>query len=344
MYKKITLFVIAVFLFGAAFAQGSVDLHFNGMGFLDNREYSAFVERSRTYSGTRTQIDFGLNIDSLNHFIVGANAIHEFGAQPFFLTADPVAYYNFTNKKWLFNIGEFPREGLVSQYPRAMLNDTLMYYRPNIQGILTSYYTEYGYETLLIDWISRQTNTDREQFIFGALGTYLPNPKGSFFLSHYFYMLHDAGAAILLPNDHINDNGAFQLRAGLDFSHKTAFDSLKVDAGFMMSLERERGVDGFKTPKGFVASAYLSYHRIAFYDEIYAGQGHHLDFGDAFYQKTFYNRLDVIYTPFLFKHIKGQFVFSFHQSPGFTGDSQQAFRLVYDFGRIKLANINTSKW
>jgi hypothetical protein len=339
MVKNFLRIVFFVLVSTNVFAQGSLDVHFNGLGYMDNREYSAFIERSRTYSGTRTQLDFGVNLDTLNHFVVGANGRYEFGARVY--TVDPVAYYNFTGEKWLFYVGEFPREGLLTQYPRALLNDTLRYERPNVQGLLTNLHTKYGYESIWIDWISRQTNTDREQFLFGAGGTYIPRPGHALYLSHYFVMLHDAGAAILLPNDHISDNGAGQVRVGLDFSHRTIFDSLKFDVGGMLSLERVRGIDGFKVPKGFVASAIISHGRFAFYDEFYAGQGHHTTFGDAFYEKKVYNRLDIIYSPFIYKRLKGQFIVSLMQSPGYTGDSQQAFRLIYDLGRKKLVGFNS---
>src|SRR5476651_580356 len=110
MINKFTcLFLFAILFSTGLFAQqeqqkdGSLDIHFNGLGYMDNREYSAFVPRSRTYSGTRTTLDFGISLDSLNHFIVGVNALHEFGAIPFFGKADPVAYYHFKSKKWLFN-------------------------------------------------------------------------------------------------------------------------------------------------------------------------------------------------------------------------------------------------
>lgn len=343
MIRKFTCVFSLIFLLGTGmFAQGSLDIHFNGLGFMDNREYSAFVPRSRTYSGTRTTLDLGVNLDSLNHFIFGANGIHEFGAHPYFLKVDPIAYYHFESKQWTFNIGEFPREGLLTQYPRAMLNDTLRYYRPNVEGMLTSLRYKHGYETIWIDWVSRQTQTDREQFLFGALGTYQPDPAKAFFISHYFYLMHDAGAEILLPNDHIADNGVVQLRIGVDYSHRhTGFDSLKFDIGAMASLERVRGVDGWQTPAGVVASAYIGYHRVALYDEFYAGKGSHINYGDSFYEKSVYNRLDVIYSPFVFKRLKGQFIFSFHQSPGYYGDSQQAFRVIYDLGRKKLVGFKS---
>jgi hypothetical protein len=347
MNKKFYLLIFCLFVTRFVQAQQSLDINFNGFGFLDNREYRAFTERSRTYSGTRLALDVGLNLDSLNHFVVGINGIHEFGAKPYFLRVDPVAYYKFESNKWLFNAGMFPRAGLLSNYPRAILNDTLMYYRPNVEGLLTRYQGKHGNITLWLDWVSRQTATDREQFLFGTSGKYLPKASGSLYLSHYFMLLHDAGPAVSIPGDHIRDNGAAQIRLGYNFGKKTMFDSLSVEAGGMVSLERERssapGGGGWKTPLGLVVSAYASYGRFALHDDFYKGDGHTVTYGDSFYQKKIYNRLDIIYTPFLFKHVKGQFILSLHQSPGQLSDNQQAFRIVYDLGRKKLLNFKDDR-
>jgi len=337
MLKKLYLIAIITFISStAALAQNSLDIHFNGMGFLDNREYKPFVLRSRTYSGVRTELDMGLNIDSVHHFIVGANALHEFGAQPYFVKVNPVAYYSYTGKNWLFNAGAFPREGLLDDYPRALLNDTLRYYRPNVEGLLARYHNEHFTETGWIDWVSRQTDTEREEFLFGFSGKYRPSLFGPFYVSHYFLLLHDAGPGIPIPNDHIQDNGGGQIRLGLDFSHKTFLDSLSVEAGGMMSFERTRGVDGFQKPKGFIANAYLGWHKFALFDEFYKGDGSHIIYGDSFYQYKTYNRLDIIYTPFLFNRIKGQFILSFHQVPGSAMSNQEAFRVTFDLGRKTL--------
>lgn len=336
MLKKFYLFIFISVLAGArSYAQQSLDVNFNGSGFMDNREYKDYLSRSHTFSGTRLALDFGLNLDSLNHFIVGANAIHEFGAKPYFLKVDPVAYYKYESSKWLFNAGEFPREGLISDYPRALLNDTLRYYRPNIQGLLARYQNEHFTETGWIDWVSRQTDVDREQFLFGLKGKYIPNLSGPFYISHYFVLLHDAKAAIEEPDDYIRDNGGIQVRLGLDLTKKTGLDSLSVEAGGMMSLERVRIVNKINTPKGFVASVYAGYHRFAAYNEFYAGKGSNITYGDAFYNKKIYDRLDLMYTPFLTKHIKGQFILSLHHTPG-NLSNQEAFRITYDLGRRTL--------
>jgi hypothetical protein len=338
MIKKIYFVLSLIILTGGALSAQTVDVHFNGMGFFDNREYKEFKLRSRTYSGVRTSLDFGLNIDSTNHFVVGVNALHEFGGKPFFVNVDPVIYYSHTGKNWLFNAGAFPREGLLTDYPRSMLNDTLRYYRPNVEGLLTQFHNEHVTETVWIDWVSRQTNTDREQFLFGFSGKYKPFLSGPFYLAHYFFLLHDAGPAIAIPNDHIQDNGALQVKLGANLSHKTFLDSLSIEAGGMMSLERTRGIDGFQKPAGFVANAYLSYKRFALFDEFYKGDGHNITFGDAYYQKSTYNRLDIIYTPFIANGLRGQFVLSLHQTPGFSSN-QQAFRLTFDIGRKQIVKF-----
>ena len=341
MLKKLHLLVVAISFLAVteACAQDSLDVHFNGLGWLDNREYKAFIPRSRTYSGTRTELDFGLHIDSGNMFVVGTNAIHEFGAQPYFLNAVPVAYYHYQSKKWLFNAGEFPRAGLVDDFPRAMLNDTLMYYRPNVEGLLARYTGTHFTQTGFIDWVSRQTDTQREEFLFGAEGEYKPKVDGAFYIRDYFLEEHDAGAAILLPNDHIFDNMAFEVRLGLNFSHKTALDSLSFEAGNLTTMLRERGVDGWQPKNGFVFNAYASYHRFAINEELYKGQGGIFYYGDSYYEKTFYNRIDLIFTPFLSGRVKGQFIASFHFTPGYFNDNQEVFRVTYDLGRKTIARF-----
>ena len=333
MIKKLYFTILISIITATAALAQTIDVGFSGLGFLDNREYKDFVARSRTYSGTRLALDFGLNIDSLNHFVVGANGIHEFGAVPFFLKVNPVAYYKFKSATWQFDAGEFPRSGLLDNYPRALLNDTLQYYRPNVEGLLAKYETPNFMETGWIDWVSRQTDTEREQFLFGFEGKYRPSLSGPFYIVHYFLLEHNAGAAIPIPNDHIQDNGGAQVKLGLDFSRKQKlFDSLSFEAGVMISLERTRGVDGLQTPKGFVASAYGSFSRFAVFDEFYAGQGSHIGYGDAFYEKKFYNRLDLIFKTFVYSGLKGSFILSIHRTPGFTSN-QEAFKLTYDLGR-----------
>ena len=74
------------------------------------------------------------------------------------------------------------------------------------------------------------------------------------------------------------------------------------------------------------------------FDEFYAGQGSTINYGDAFYEKKFYDRLDLMFTPFLANRLKGQFILSIHRTPGFTSN-QEAFRITYDLGRKIIARF-----
>jgi hypothetical protein len=80
----------------------------------------------------------------------------------------------------------------------------------------------------------------------------------------------------------------------------------------------------------------LAYNKFALFDEFYKGQGTKLFMAIRFYEKKTYNRLDIIWTPFLYKHIKGQFILSLHQVPGERMSNQEAFRITVDLGRRTL--------
>jgi hypothetical protein len=366
MIKKIYAIVIAsLVIVSASFAQGTstktqatsktdttkssktapapvkystLDIHFSGLAFLDDHEYDAFIPIRKTNSGTRTAIDIGYNVDSLNHFVVGTSALHEFGGVPYFVEVNPVAYYSFKNKNWLFNAGEFPRDSLL-QLPRGLYNvDSALYYRPNVEGLLLSHKGNHGVETGFIDWISRQTPTNRNQFMAGELGTYFPNPGHAFYITHAFLFEHNAGSKSDTAAD-IQDSGGGQVRLGLDYSHKTLFDSLKFEAGGQFTAHRTRSEYQFEFSRGFVATVYLGIKKFSLEDQFYKGDPSELTYADPFYRKSIFNRADFMYTAFVGKHLRGQFFLALYQSPGELSDSQPGFRLIYDIGRKTIAKF-----
>jgi len=330
--RRFLLLTILIFSAGSTFAQ-ELEGNLSFFGFMDNREYMKSGRYSQTIFGTRISPEVGLRIDSVHRLRVGFNALYEFGSQRanFFDKIEPVIYYQYEKKNVDFFIGSFPRQNLVDDYPRALLSDTLNYYRPNVQGILGRYETSTFREIIWLDWTSRQTNIDRETFIFGLSGKYQPN---KFFISHHAYMFHNAGAAIEVPGDNLQDNGAATVKLGVDLSKSTFLDSLTIAAGGMMSFERTRSVSDFVTPMGFVADLYLGYKRFSITNTFYAGEGHHLILGDKFYDAKTYNRIDFGWTPILFKNISGRFVFTYHYADGIM-DNQQAFFLRYNISGSK---------
>jgi hypothetical protein len=300
--------------------------------FADNREYGkSSPDRAITIFGARFAPELGVQIDTIHHFKVGFNALHEFGSKKFIGQTSPVLYYQLGVKNIDFIMGIFPRHQLLSDYPRAILNDTLQYYRPNVEGMLFKYENKKVRETIWIDWTSRQTATERETFLFGISGKYKP---GIVFISHYAMMFHNAGPAIEIPGDHVQDNGAAAVQLGLDLSHKTILDSLTISAGGLISFERTRGTTGWHLPKGGLFELHAGYRRIGVTNTFYTGKGHNLIYGDQFYTRKAYNRTDLGWTPIRYKGIEGKFVLSFHFLEGVI-DSQQSFNLRFNVGGRK---------
>lgn len=326
----VTLLILTNTAIKAQVVEGNLHL----FGFMDNREYANSKRVSQTIFGNRISPEIGLKLDSFNRIRVGFNALYEFGSQKnnFFDKVDPVVYYQHERNNFSFYIGSFPRLNLLNDYPRGLLKDTLNYYRPNVEGMLAKYETAKFKETIWIDWTSRQTNNDKETFLFGLSGRYKPSV---FFISHYAYLFHNAGAAIPIPGDFLQDNGGAQIEIGLDLSKKGMLDSLTISAGAMVSIERTRAISSsFNTPTGFISNIYAGYKKFSIQNTFYAGEGHHIIYGDPFYTSKTYNRVDLGWTPLRFKNLEGKFVFSYHFLDGVT-DNQQAFFLRYNIGGSK---------
>lgn len=302
--------------------EGAVGLH----SFADNREYGKSGRYPQTIFGIRISPELGLLLDSTHRIRVGFNALHEFGSPKFTNHIDPVVYYQYMKNNWNFYMGAFPRYKLLTDYPRSILTDTLNYYRPNVEGMLVKYENEHFRQTVWIDWTSRQTATARENFLFGLSGSY---KTGIFFISHYAMMLHNAGPAVSIEGDHIEDNGALAVKVGLDLSNNTFLDSLTINAGGLMSFERVRTIGGWQTPKGLLLEFHAEYRRFGIINSYYNGEGHNIKFGDRFYTSKVYNRTDLTWRPILFKNIEGILDLSFHFVDGVV-DSQQAFGLRYN--------------
>ncbi|HEX7366085.1 MAG TPA: hypothetical protein VF273_03260 [Pelobium sp.] len=333
--KQLTLILLISVLGNIKFSsaqilEGAINFH----GFVDNREFSKTNRNSPTYFGARFSPEFGLLVDSVHRFRVGINALKEFGSKNFTDHVSPVVYYQYKKQNNTFFIGAFPRFGLIDDYPIALLSDTLSYFRPNIEGMLYQYQTKNFRQNLWIDWTGKQTNTDRETFLFGFSGKYQP---GMFYLSHYAYMFHNALSGISTPNQHLEDNGAVQLQFGLNFGKRTFLDSLTISAGPIISIERTRNVTGIQTPKGFITYLYAGYKHFNLKNTFYAGEGHHLINGDLFYSAKQYDRLDLGWTPISYKNIEGGFTFSFHFLDNII-NSEQAFSLRYRISGSK--NLN----
>lgn len=307
----------------------NVDFH----GFADNREYAQSGRYSQSILGVRLAPEIYFSLDSTHFLHGGINYMHEFGSRA--NKADrvsPTVYYNYKRQGHDFFIGMFPRANLLSGYHRALLNDTLHYYRPNIEGLLWRYSRHKFHQQVWIDWTSRQTAIDREQFLAGMSGHIA---MGSAYFSHQLTLWHNArsegpNGANSTP---IRDNGAAMAKFGVDLTSATFLDSLDISAGGLVAYDRLRGVYDWQTPKGFIADLYAEYQNFFVANSFYAGERLPIVYGDNFYTASRYNRLDIGWKPLQYKGLEGQFTLSLHFTPGAV-DNQQQFTLRYHIGRL----------
>ncbi|MEN8228573.1 MAG: hypothetical protein ABFS38_10505 [Bacteroidota bacterium] len=288
-------------------------------GFLDNREYFS-IENPQTIFGSRIKGEIGGSIAGVHRFRAGMNFLHEFGNDPDAHLPDLTIYYQYDNERINFQIGSFPRFNKID-YPLALLSDTLLYYRPNIEGAFLGFRGEWGYQKIFIDWTSRQTDDNYERFIFGFSGNLR---KGMLFLNHHLMMGHFAGKAIPDPEHHLRDNGGFQMNLGTDLSERVFMDSLHFSVGALVSLDRIRGVDdGWQTPAGFVGQFAAFYRWVGINGLYYRGEGHTFLYGDPFYKLEQYGRLDLFYMPFHNENVSLKINFVLHFAESQVDYSQQ---------------------
>ena len=296
--------------------------------FFDNREFKAPYQSPQTFFGTRLSPEVGLRVAERHELLGGASWIHEMGSKSNG-KVDATIYYRYSDSHFKAALGAFPRRLLVEEYPAAMVYDSLLYYRPNINGALIQYIAPTGYAEAYIDWRSRQSYADREIFTLATNGRFSgPIVGGGWNLTlTHFSCTKNA------PEDmSVFDNIVINPYLAVDLSHRTPLDSLSLRAGALISLDRNRGDGIWHHPAGFLGELTAEWWRLGIKEVLYAG-GRHLTFfdtygstlhmGDPFYRARFYSRTD-LYSYFL----RGKFVelkasVNFHTAGGRLQTQQQ---------------------
>ncbi len=301
---------------------------FHGIG--DNREFSrSGMSPSQTILGERTSFEIGTTLDNQHQFRIGLSHLFEFGSDIDLHQPKLTAYYHFSDKKTEFYFGAFPRMDVIN-LPLAMLNDTLQYYRPNVEGMFGKYSWDWGYQAGFVDWTGRQTDEVREAFLAGFFGKMNMN---SLFFENYLIMYHLAHTAIDNPEDHIQDNAAMAFYLGADLKNLIPLQVATIKAGTMGSLFRERSItDGYVKAWSFVGELYGETKKFAFKTTWHQGKGHRITFGDRFYDADSYIRTDLYWKFLNSGNIQGKFNLSFHLIDGTDLDQSQQLSLIYKFG------------
>jgi hypothetical protein len=323
--RRLCFLIAVLFSFVVQAQQTEYKITFEGIG--DNREFFSKKALSQTILGSRGAFEVGLAAD--NHRIRGGlSQLLEFGSDFDFHKPKLTLYYQFSDEIKDFKFGAFPRRGTIG-FPLAMLTDTLLYYRPNIEGMFGEVRWSWGHQSGFADWVSRQTEVNREKFMAGFSGEVFHK---NLFLQNFLLLFHDAKPAVPVPGDHIKDYLGYAVQAGIRTSENAQLKG-HLKAGLLSSSFRERSItDGFILATSFFAEAKGQYKNYGIQSVLSSGDGHRFAFGDLFYRLKNYWRTDIIWYFINHEKIKGRFNLSFHLLDWSDLDQQQQLSIVYVFG------------
>ena len=268
--------------------------------FFDNNEFSKSEYKiPQTMSGVLVAPEIAIRWDSVHIVSAGINLLHEFGSSDqvdkFYLTA----YYEFNKHPYRFMMGAFPRAIVLDKYPRLFFQDSIGYYRPNMNGIFWELNSGGNYLTLWLDWTSQISETVRESFFVGMSGRY---DLGIIYLQHFDYMFHYAKDLDPVVDKGIYDNAMLLTSAGIDLREKTFLDVLDINAGWLSGIERSRkGENKWVINNGLLIETTIGYKRLGLMNTLYLGerqmtfykeQSNNLYWGDPIYRAGNYNRTD----------------------------------------------------
>jgi hypothetical protein len=298
--KKISLiYYLLIFLSSAAYSQ-EFTWRTGLFTFFDNTEFGqSEFKVPQTMAGVMIAPEAGLVWDSVQMVNAGISMMHEFGSLKAFDRICPTAYYTLYKGPLKFNMGAFPRSLAVERYPRLFFQDSISYYRPNINGILLELGKNKSYINLWLDWTGRKSDSVREAFFIGYSGRFTYN---IFYVQHFGYIFHFAEKLNPVVYEALHDNLLFQTSAGIDLSGKTGFNKLEVNAGWIVGLERARTDNsGWISRNGLLVETKIEYRFLGLFNSFYKGSGlmnfykdhgHDLYWGDPAYRAITYNRSD----------------------------------------------------
>ncbi len=319
----------------------------------DNREGDHDVTATKTYFFTNLAPEVGLRFSREDRIAGGVVWFQPIGCQWDGHRVSPTLYYRHDGKRWRFSMGMFPRGQLVEEMPGFLWSDSLRYSQNNIRGALVQYVAPKGYFEAYVDWRGMQTEKQREAFNIVFHGQMSPRRNWLNF-GGYAQMNHYALQKNPPADQHIVDNFLVNPYVGADLGRIAGTDSLTIKAGLLMTLERNRAEadGGWRTPAGFHMTAVWEWRWLGLRNSLYVGKplfpsynypspefldngkphateeeiavnpvvwspmGPGLYQGEPFYQKCFYDRLDVYAYILRRKHVSLMASLDFNITPG----------------------------
>ena len=106
---------------------------------------------------------------------------------------------------------------------------------------MAQYIKPQGYAEIAVDWRQMQTERQREAFtVFFNTDWRLAGPLR---LGGHVQYSHLAMSKPHAGDQHVNDDIVVNPMLSLDLSHHTALDSLRLSAGAIIAMERDRATD-----------------------------------------------------------------------------------------------------
>ncbi|GHV54498.1 hypothetical protein FACS1894181_18350 [Bacteroidia bacterium] len=295
-------------------------------------------------AGVHLAPEIGLGWDGKHRVFAGADVMREWGSSQTIDFYDPVIYYEYAGEPFRFYAGAIPRRMILDRYPRMFFSDSILNYRPVVNGVFWEYTAPAGsYANVWLDWTGRQTHTRHEAFFMGWSGRY---NRGIFRLQHFGYMFHFAPVKdpeVYVP---VHDNGLTLTSIGVDVAHKAGFDKLETNLGWAIALDRDREIGVWNTPQGILSETTVEYRGLELFNTYYKGGrqqvyynefGNNLYWGDPVYRSNEYDRLDLSIHFMKTGIVDLKFTYSLH----FTENSiyhQQAF-----YATVNLSNLDKEK-
>lgn len=268
----------------------------------ENREGDNYYSPDQTIFLTRLSPEIGVSMLGGKHNVAaGVSWIQPGGNGWNDYKLCPTLYYSYKSPTWRLAVGMLPRTMLLEPMHTVMLSDSMMYWQPNIRGVLLQYVKPRGFFELSLDWRSLQSDTQREAFNVNFNGRW--NPRGALLVGGRVQLNHLAKTRTNTEGQGVNDDITVNPYIGLNLSRRSALDSLELKAGPIFMIERDRLYDAsWRTPCGVLVDAVAEWKWLGVKETFFAGKnlyplypryGTLLNMGDPNYQAKLYSRTNV---------------------------------------------------
>ncbi|MDR0506017.1 MAG: hypothetical protein LBH32_04245 [Dysgonamonadaceae bacterium] len=317
--------------------------------FFQNTEFGySKVQMPQTMAGVHVAPEIGLCWDK-NRIFAGIDLMHEWGSNKAIDYSDVIAYYEYAGKPFRFYMGAFPRRMALEKYPRMFFQDSILNYRPVVNGLFWEFFHRKNYFNVWLDWTSRQTTSRHEAFFMGWSGRY---NAGVMYGQHFGYMFHFAGKMNPEIEEGLHDNGLLLTSLGIDLASKTGFEKLEVNAGWSVGLERDRSIGDWHSPQGLLSEIKVEYRGLGLFNTYYRGEsqqvfygdhGNELYWGDPIYRSKEYNRTDFYLCFINTDAISLKLTYSLHFTEK-TMYHEQALAASINLGKMKSKKTKNYKY